>query len=229
MPTSKDRFLRKLQYQFSDPALLQEALRHSSFVNEQPNNGLRDNERFEFLGDAVLNLVIGYILMQRYPELKEGELSRMRAALVNESQLSRIARLLRLGGMIQLGKGEEQTHGRKKSSILADAFEAVIAAVFLDGGYKAAYQFIEHHFADPLRNSATHETDTDFKSRLQELVQLSNKFTPRYVVIAESGPDHAKIFTVQVDLKIFTSQGVGKSKKLAEQDAARCALAILEK
>jgi len=229
MPTKKISFSHKLQYRFCNKALLQEALRHSSFVNEQSNSGLRDNERLEFLGDAVLNLIIGYILMQRYPEMKEGELSRMRAALVNESQLAHIARTLRLGAYVRLGKGEDQTHGRKKKSILADAFEAGIAAVFLDGGYAAAFELIENHFAKPLRTIATHETDMDFKSRLQELLQISDKYTPRYTVIAESGPDHDKTFTVEVNVKFCNAQGVGKSKKLAEQDAARCALAMFDR
>ncbi|MGD8883539.1 MAG: ribonuclease III domain-containing protein, partial [Desulfobacterales bacterium] len=130
----------KLEYEFRSKELLDEALRHSSFVNEQPDADLRDNERFEFLGDAVLNLIVGHILMERYPNLKEGDLSRIRANLVNESQLAIIARAIDLGAFIRLGKGEIQTHGSEKNSILAGAFEALIAAVYLDGGFKVAFK-----------------------------------------------------------------------------------------
>ena len=140
-----------LSYEFKDKNLLQEALRHSSYVNEQSVSGLRDNERLEFLGDAVLNLVVGHILMQRYPELKEGELSRLRAGMVNESRLAAVAVSINLGNYIQLGKGELQTRGRKKKSILANAFEALLAAVYLDGGFSAAFQIIEIRLADLFR------------------------------------------------------------------------------
>ena len=133
----------KLCYHFTSIDLLEEALRHSSYVNEQIDTDLRDNERLEFLGDAVLNLVIGHILMQRNPDLKEGDLSRIRANLVNEAQLARIARWVDLGSFIMLGKGEIQTQGREKNSILADTFEALLAAVYLDGGFDAAFKIIE--------------------------------------------------------------------------------------
>jgi ribonuclease-3 len=217
-----------LQYQFKDEALLHEACRHSSYVNEQGDMDLPDNERFEFLGDAVLNLVVGHILMKRFPEWREGELSRMRASLVNETQLATIARILDLGAHIQLGRGEEQTNGREKSSILANTFEAVVAAVYLDGGFEAAQKFIATHFSDLLETIHTPASGYDYKSRLQEYVQAHQRAMPQYQIINESGPDHDKTFIVQLEVKAFKTEGVGKSKKLAEQDAALNALKILK-
>jgi len=218
---------QKLQYKFSNKELLSEALRHSSFVNEQSDAGMRDNECLEFLGDAVLNLVTGHTLMQRYPELKEGDLSRMRANLVNDSQLAAIARRLNLGEYMQLGKGEIHTKGREKSSILANALEAVIAAVYLDSGFDAAFNTIEEHFSTLLSSINAPSANHDYKSKLQEIVQISKKMVPCYTVINESGPDHDKTFTVQITVKELKTQGVGKSIKLAEQDAAEKALKIL--
>ena len=160
---------RELGYRFHSADLLEEALRHSSFVNEQPDLNLRDNERFEFLGDAVLSLVVGHILMQRFPDLKEGDLSRIRANLVNESQLARIARSVHLGAFIRLGKGEAQTHGRKKKSILANTFEAIIAAVYLDGGFEAAYDLIDANFSPLLEGKSPSADHHDYKSKLREM------------------------------------------------------------
>lgn len=219
---------RKLLYEFKNIELLDEALRHSSFVNEQSDILMRDNECLEFLGDAVLNLVAGHILMQRYPQLKEGDLSRMRSTLVNDYQLAAIARMLNLGAYIQLGKGEIQTKGREKSSILANALEAVVAAVYLDGGYDAAFKSIEANFSALLDAINTQSSNHDYKSQLQELVQVSKKIVPHYSVIHESGPDHDKTFTVQLIVQEFKTEGAGKSKKLAEQDAAKKALEILK-
>ncbi len=221
-------FMRKLHYKFLDLSLIDEAFRHSSFVNEQVGIDLQDNERLEFLGDAVLNLAVGHILMKRYPDLKEGDLSRMRASLVNESQLTLIARMMNLGDYIRLGKGEEQTNGREKSSILANTFEAVIAAVYLDGGYDAAYQIIETHFSSRLEAINLPTANYDYKSQLQEFVQVSRRAMPQYSVIGESGPDHDKIFLVQLKVQEIRTKGMGKSKKLAEQDAARKALEVLK-
>jgi len=219
---------QKLQYKFNNTDLLDEALRHSSYVNEQADTGMRDNECLEFLGDAVLNLVAGHILMLRYPELKEGDLSRMRANLVNDSQLASIARMLNLGAYIQLGKGEIQTKGREKSSILANTIEAVIAAVYLDGGFNAAFNTIEENFSALLNSISVTSANHDYKSQLQELVQVSKKIVPHYSVIHESGPDHDKTFTVQLIVQELKTEGAGKSKKLAEQDAAKKALEILK-
>jgi len=220
--------INSLQYPFKNMDLILEALRHSSYVNEQKETDLRDNERLEFLGDAVLNLVIGHILMKRFPDIKEGQLSRMRAHLVNESQLANLANRLSLGTYIMLGKGEIQTNGRQKKSILSDTFEAVIAAVYLDGGFEASYLMIENHFAPLITEILSQETGFDYKSKLQELVQNENREIPNYTVIHESGPDHDKTFTVEVTILDISVQGSGKSKKLAEQDAAKKVLQSLK-
>jgi ribonuclease-3 len=216
-----------LQYQFNDKNLLQEALRHSSFVNELGEPQLRDNERLEFLGDAVLNLIVGHILMRRFPDLKEGDLSRSRANLVNESQLAAMARSFDLGLYIQLGKGEIQTHGREKSSILADTFEALMASIYLDGGFEAAYQIIETNFQPVIEQLHTAANNYDYKSQLQEKVQVDHGSMPDYSIIREDGPDHDKTFWVALKVLDIETQGSGKSKKTAEQDAARRALEIL--
>jgi ribonuclease-3 len=217
-----------LPYQFDRIDWLHEAMCHSSFVNEQMDPQLRDNERLEFLGDAVLNLAIGHLLMQRFPHLNEGDLSRIRANLVNENQLADIARSLDLGRYIQLGRGEEQTRGREKNSILADTFEAVVAAIYLDGGFEAAFQFIERQFAELMSNADIKTTRLDYKSTLQEIVQRKKGDMPIYRVVDETGPDHDKTFRVQLDLSEITTQGVGKTKKTAEQEAAKKALAQLQ-
>ncbi|QTA85750.1 ribonuclease III [Desulfonema magnum] len=218
----------KLLYKFKNKFFLDEACRHSSYVNEQIATDLRDNERLEFLGDAVLSLVVGHLLMQNYPDLPEGDLSRMRASLVNEYQLAKIAKMIDLGSYVKLGKGEIQTDGRKKKSILADTFEAVIAAVYLDGGFDAAFKFIKNHFSTLLPSIGTSASNYDYKSQLQEIVQVSQRVTPFYKVIQESGPDHDKTFIVQINVGEFSIKGVGKSKKMAEQDAARRAIETLE-
>jgi len=219
---------KNISYQFINPDLLAEALRHSSFVNEQTNTGIRDNERFEFLGDAVLNLVIGNLLMEKYPELREGDLSRMRANLVNELTLASIARAAELGKFIQLGRGEMQTHGQDKNSILADAFEALIAAIYLDNGFEAAFAFIASRFQTRLSSIIQSSSNHDYKSRLQELAQFTYKVTPQYKIIKESGPDHDKVFNVRLTIQGLNAEGRGKNKKSAEQDAARQALELLE-
>ncbi|HHP7233498.1 MAG TPA: ribonuclease III [Desulfobacterales bacterium] len=220
---------RNLKYDFHDAALIREALCHSSFANEQADPRIRDNERFEFLGDAVLNLIVGHRLMQRYPHLREGELSRMRANLVNEVRLADVARNLDLGPHIQLGRGERQTGGQDKNSILANTFEAVVAAVYLDGGFDVAFNVVDRHMGALLDAEIAAETHRDYKSRLQELVQLLHHETPNYQVIFEEGPDHDKTFGVEMRVRDLKTEGTGKSKKLAEQDAARKALEILQK
>ncbi len=226
--TDLSEFKRKLRSEFNNTDLLYESLRHSSFINEQTDADIQDNERLEFLGDAVLNLVVGHILMQRYPDLTEGDLSRMRANLVNESQLASIARKIDLGSYIQLGKGEIQTKGREKKSILADTFEAVIAAVYLDGGLDAAFKIIDSHFSSLLNSMTPPTTNHDYKSQIQELVQVTHRLIPTYIVIHESGPDHDKTFRVQLKVGELQTEGIGKSKKMAEQDAARKGLDILK-
>ena len=215
---------QQIDYEFRSKELLAEALRHSSYVNEQPNSDLRDNERFEYLGDAVLNLIVGHILMERYPHLREGDLSRIRANLVNENQLAIMARAISLGTSLQLGKGEIQTNGMEKNSILAGAFEALMAAVYLDGGFKVAFKIIERTFTpflDPVHSAIDRH---DYKSRLQEWVQERHGAIPVYKVTREEGPDHDKTFWVSVHVFDIETEGTGKNKKTAEQDAARNAL-----
>lgn len=222
-------FEKAIHYSFKDKCVLDKAMRHSSFVNEQSDSDLEDNERLEFLGDAVLNLVIGDILMSRFSRLNEGDLSRMRSSLVNETQLAQIARTINLGEVIKLGKGEEQTRGREKNSILSDVFEAVIAAVYIDGGFSAAFKFVENLFSTQINESNNPSLNHDYKSRLQELSQIQYKVMPRYKVVHESGPDHDKTFKVKVSINDLSVFGDGKSKKSAEQNAAGKALSELVK
>ncbi|MEE9567360.1 MAG: ribonuclease III [Desulfobacteria bacterium] len=219
----------ELGYQFKDISLLCEALQHSSYVNEQRDPALQDNERLEFLGDAVLDLVITHILMNHFPQTREGDLSRMRATIVNESQLAAVAQRLNLGQHLLLGKGEALSHGQEKSSILADALEAVIAAVYMDGGLQNAFDVIERQFSQNISQVGERLAAEDFKSRLQELVQVQFKTIPEYKVVAESGPDHDKTFDVCLSIGTFlTTHGTGKNKKAAEQAAARVAFEKLE-
>jgi ribonuclease-3 len=218
-----------LQYEFNNKDLLQEALRHSSYVNELAHQNLQDNERLEFLGDAVLNLIVGHILMRRYPDIKEGELSRRRANLVNESQLAKMAGSFELGAYILLGKGEIQTHGREKNSILADTYEALVASVYLDGGFDAAFRFIETNFLPLMDRLHSTANNYDYKSQLQEMVQVDHGAMPNYKIIREEGPDHDKTFLVELKVLDLETQGTGKNKKAAEQEAAQKAMEILKK
>lgn len=216
-----------LDYRFKQPERLREALRHRSFVNEQSEEGLVDNERLEFLGDAVLSLVVSHVLMERFPNKKEGDLSRTRAKLISEPQLAKLARSVELGSLVQLGKGEDLSGGRDKSSILSDTFEAVVAAIYLDGGFQAVFDVLTRRFGFMFDGIQDHSVHGDYKSRLQELAQTLQKTVPRYRVVEEHGPDHDKTFCVELTLKDIKAQGTGKSKKLAEQEAAREALEIL--
>ncbi|MCB2148760.1 MAG: ribonuclease III [Deltaproteobacteria bacterium] len=218
-----------LGYRFNSPEQLTAALRHSSFVNEQPQTDIASNERLEFLGDAVLNLAISHLLMSRYPDLAEGELSRNRAQLVNETELAAIAREIGLGPHLLLGKGEALTDGREKNSILADATEAVIAAIYSDGGFDAAFRFVENQFRERLRNVNRTRYETDYKSMLQERVQSTYHEVPKYQVVDEIGPDHDKTFRVQMTVAGIVAEGDGKSKKMAEQEAARAGLDRLDR
>lgn len=217
----------ELDYGFADPALLEEALRHSSFVNEMPGKSLPDNERMEFLGDSVVNLVTSHLLMSSFPDVKEGQLSRMRAHLVSEIQLSRIAGALDLGRYIQLGKGESLTGGREKPSILANTFEALMAAVYLDGGFPAAFDIISRYMTPLIQADAPSPSVQDYKSKFQELIQSAQGPLPQYAVTAETGPDHDKSFIVRLTCGDIQTEGFGKNKKNAEQDAARKALDLM--
>ena len=222
------QFQETLGCRFSDMDLLKEALRHSSFVNEQLDSELRDNERLEYLGDAVLNLVIGHMLMRVYPQMHEGHLSRIRANLVNETQLADIARGMNLGSYLQLGKGEVQSNGGDKNSILANAMEAVIAAIYLDKGFDGAFEVIERHFHALIESAHASTAGQDYKSRLQEAVQGKMKEVPQYRIVEESGPDHDKTFTVAMTVGGIETHGQGKSKKTAEQEAARKGLEVFD-
>ena len=218
-----------LGYRFNSTERLTAALRHSSFVNEQSQTNITSNERLEFLGDAVLNLAVSHILMKRYPDLAEGELSRNRAQLVNETRLAAIAREIGLGPHLLLGKGEALTDGREKNSILADATEAVIAAIYLDGGFDAAFTFVENQFRERMSPTNRDRYETDYKSKLQECVQSVYHQVPRYQVVDESGPDHDKTFRVRMTVSGIAAEGDGKSKKMAEQEAARAGLELLDR
>ena len=219
---------KKINFTFSNKEYLHTALRHSSYVNEQADKTLADNEKLEFLGDAVLSLSTGHLLMEHFPDLNEGDLSRMRASLVNETRLASIARTIHLGNFIKLGKGEIQTRGHTKNSILADTYEALIAAVYLDRGFDAAFELVASHFTPLLHSVSKPAANLDYKSRLQEFVQTSQKSIPSYQIVEESGPDHDKTFVAQLRVKGVVTQGSGKSKKMAEQEAAREALVIFD-
>lgn len=218
---------KNLGYTFGSKNFLENALRHSSFVNELLDKHTQDNERLEFLGDSVLSLVISHLLMDRFPELNEGDLSKIRSNLVNEYQLFAIAQNINLGEFIRLGKGEMQSGGREKSSILADTVEALLAAVYLDGGFDNVFDVIRLHFADLFDDLAIPEKNQDFKSRIQEIVQASFNSQPDYRIINETGPDHDKTFEVELVVGDIATRGFGKSKKAAEQSAAQEAVKLL--
>lgn len=227
--TDREALELALGYRFNNPERLTAALCHSSYINEQLETNLTSNERLEFLGDAVLNLAVSHLLMTRLPELAEGELSRNRAHLVNETQLAAIARRIGIGPFLLLGKGEALTDGRHKNSILADATEALIAAIYLDGGFEAAFRFVARQFGELLIAADRDGLAADFKSRLQERVQSTYREVPRYRIIHESGPDHDKTFTVRMTVGGIIAEGDGKSKKMAEQAAARAGLERLDR
>ncbi|MFH1155050.1 MAG: ribonuclease III [Pseudomonadota bacterium] len=213
---------------FADKTLLLNALRHSSYVNELQDRTVTDNQRFEFLGDAVLGLAIGQTLMERYPRLNEGNLSKFRASLVSEGGLTAMARSIDLGRFILLGKGERLSRGSEKNSILSDAFEALIAATYLDQGFEKTYTLIQDLFDTHLSATAPNGDVEDYKSILQEYVQELGNCTPCYAITGESGPDHDKTFEISVDVCSIQTIGQGKSKKAAEQNAAQKALKLLK-
>ena len=209
-----------------DPELLDRALTHRSYAYER--GGLPTNERLEFLGDAVLGLVVTEHLFVSYPDLSEGQLAKLRAAVVNSRALADIARDLDLGSVIHLGRGEESTGGRDKSSILADTMEAVIGAVFLQHGVDAARDFVHHLFDTLMADVATRGAGLDWKTSLQEIASVAGRGVPHYEVI-DTGPDHAKTFqaVVRIDDQRF-GPGAGRNKKEAEQNAAAIAFAALK-
>ena len=214
---------KKLQYTFTNRELLSEALNHSSYANEHRSAGISSNERLEFLGDSVLGFVTAEFLFRMYPQLPAGDLTRMRAALVCEQSLYEVARMLELGQYLKLGKGEEAGGGRERQSILADAVEAVFAAVYLDGGMEQIRSLIHRVL---LSRAPAAEERKDYKTTLQEIVQRKIGQQLTYHMMEESGPDHNKTFVFEVRLNGEPiGQGGGHSKKEAEQAAARDALA----
>lgn len=230
MKTDKFESLdKKLGYTFKNPELLVQSVCHSSYVNEQIDSTFKDNERLEFLGDAVLDLAISHILMLRFKDAAEGDLSKFRATVVDEAGLYEVALRLGLGEYLLLGKGEEQSRGREKPSILADTTEALIGAIYLDAGFDKAMEIIKGLFSSLLERVGTKKLVHDFKSLLQEYSQQSCKTLPRYRLIKETGPAHDRSFQVELSLKgEVLAEGEGRSKKEAEQNAAREAFFYLK-
>jgi ribonuclease III len=223
------KLYKKLGYRFKQPGLLLQAFRHASYVNEQSDPNIEDNERLEFLGDAVLDLAVSHILMELFQDAEEGDLSKYRALVVDEGGLYQVALSLELGDLLHLGKGEAQGHGREKPSILANATEALIGALYLDAGFERAKKIIYRLFSPLLERVGTAEMVNDFKSLLQEYTQQTHKTLPKYRFLEESGPAHDKTFKVVLTLKGHVlAEGEGKSKKEAEQNAAREAFSCLK-
>jgi ribonuclease III len=226
------RLEEALGYRFSDIGLLDNALTHRSFVNENPGMARRDNERLEFLGDAVLELTISDMLMRKFPDHAEGQLSKMRASVVNERPLAELAERYRIGQSLLLGRGEEASGGRRKPSLLANAFESVVAALYLDGGFDRTAAFVGRLFAPLIAEGAAAAAVVyqDYKTAVQEICQNRFKEVPRYGVISETGPDHDKRFEAGLIIgeRIITT-GIGRNKKEAEQQAAKTAIELLMK
>ena len=216
-----DQLQNVIGYRFRHPELLLEALTHSSFVQEDSRKG-RDNERLEFLGDAVLNFLVSVRLAEAFPDYEEGKLSRARARLVTAAHLSKVAGRLELGKYLRLGRGEEKTGGREKSALRVNALEALLAAVYRDGGLEAAREFVEKFVVPPdLPASAEELSSTDYKSALQERLQAERLGPAAYRVVEEKGPEHQKSFTVEVLAgENLRARGHGRNKKVAEQQAA---------
>jgi ribonuclease-3 len=215
-----------LQVKFEDSLLLEQALVHSSYLNEYPGEIRVSNERLEFLGDAVLGFIVAEKLYQDFPDLAEGEMTRIRSVLVRREALADIAGSLTLGDYLYMGKGEEASGGRKKPANLSGAFEAIIAAIFLDQGMTVTRELVLRLLAEELEQVMGRGGGVDCKSQLQELIQSKYRSSPAYRTIQATGPDHDKLFTVEVMLgERVLGKGSGKSKKLAETDAARDALA----
>ena len=220
---------KSLRYSFNNILLLRQAVTHRSFVNEHPEGKVKHNERLEFLGDSVLNLSLSTMLLDQYPDLPEGHLSKIRAGQVNERKLASLSLQLGLGAYLLIGRGEERTGGREKSSLLADTFEAVLGAIYLDGGFNAALSFVDRLFRSQIKDS-NHFPTQDYKTLLQEYCQGTLKTIPDYRVFREEGPDHKKIFFVEVAIQEkVISVGKGRTKKEAQQKAAEKALVHLKK
>ncbi len=221
-----DLLLEKtIHYEFDDKALLLEALSHKSFSNEQNDRSAPDNERLEFLGDAVLGLVVSHYVFRFFPQLPEGELTRIRSEVVSEKGLAVIGKAVGLGDYMHLGKGEERSGGRRKSSLLANTLEALLGAVFCDGGFECARQVIEFLFSESIQRAARRKAGVDYKTRLQERMQAQFGEVPQYVLVGSEGPPHQRSYTVEAHFREASiGQGQGHSKKSAEQAAAKQAL-----
>ena len=215
---------RTLNYRFVNRSLLEEAMTHRSFLNESADRMVKDNERLEFFGDAVIDFFLSRALLDRFPDSREGALTRIRASLVGEESLGNLARRVGLGRYLRMGRGEEKSGGREKRSILADAYEALLAAVYLDGGPVPLQSLVEAHFG-PLLEASDPSIGRDCKTEFQELTQSIYGSVPRYVHKKPEGPDHARIFTVQAFIgDELLGEGSGSTKKEAEQEAARAGL-----
>lgn len=221
-------FELRIGHAFGNRDLLKEALTHTTYVNEHRDEAICDNQRLEFLGDSIINSIITSRLFIQFPDEKEGVLTKKRAELINEGTLSRIARYFSLGRFLFLGKGEEMDGGREKSSILADAYEALVGAIYLDSSFETAFRVVQRHFEEAL-GTLEDISITDYKSTLLEYCQSVFKELPRIVVIDESGPEHDKEFEVSVTLHDRTiGRGKGKNKKQAAQIACKEALLLLD-
>lgn len=217
----------KLNYKFKNEDLLINALTHSSYANEV-RNGVSSNERLEFLGDSVLSIIVSEYIYKKFGDLPEGELTKIRASLVCEKSLCQFSREMDLGQYLRLGKGEEKGGGRERDSILADAFEAVLAAMYLDGGFEVAKKHVLRFIKDELYNHNEAEAFKDYKTALQEIIQRNPEESVTYILTNETGPDHDKVFEVEVRLNSNTiGRGKGKNKKQAEQFAAKEALQLM--
>jgi ribonuclease-3 len=219
-----------LNVNFSDKTLLQRALTHRSYLNENPDYLLEDNERLEFLGDAVLDFITGEFLYHRFPEVAEGRLTNLRSALVRTETLAQFALDLNLGAYLLLGKGEDESGGRERPAIMCDAFEALLGAIYLDRGIESAREFVNHLIEPALQAVLASSSEKDAKSQLQEVAQSQYQVTPTYRTVNERGPDHAKVFTVEAMIGEKTyGRGTGYSKQNAAQAAAQEALGRLHK
>jgi ribonuclease-3 len=220
----------KIHFQFKNSELLARALTHKSFAHELRDKG-EHNEKLEFLGDAVLDLVLGEYLMELFPGDGEGGLSKKRASLVNEEVLSKLGMELELPKFLRLGKGETITGGAQKPRLLASAYEALVGAMFMDGGYEVVREFARRDFSKLIEGlDPVQDFERDYKTRLQEVMQKETKEAPVYELISEEGPPHDRAFTVCVRVKeVNLATGTGRSKKIAEQEAAKKALDILSK
>lgn len=220
-------FESKIGYTFKDKSLLSLALTHTSYANEAKHNK-NHNERLEFLGDSVLSIIVSKYLYNNFTDMPEGELSKTRAALVCEKSLAGFARAIDLGEYLLLGKGEYQNGGRDRDSILSDAFEAVIAAMYIDGGIEPARKFVLGFISNRVEHNSVSTAFVDYKTELQEIIQQNKEEKVEYVVVDESGPAHDKNFCVEVHLNSnVIGRGSGKSKKVAEQLAAKEALELM--